>query len=153
MTLAVLAGVAVLLVMNSISRLGIMPSKYLSPNDVQGMAVEHNGKLYTLNFEQQNQLVNILNRSIPVGEELVEKRKIQVDHTPEIKKIIIYRFKAPTLELIPVAYVSKSTSIMQSDSKDKVSMVYSVPEWDQHGLFEESTSDELNKLLFSTYGP
>lgn len=54
----------------------------LSYNDVQGMAVESNGVVYTLNFEQQNQVIAILNR----GEDLA---KMEVD------KLIIYRFKQP----------------------------------------------------------
>lgn len=153
MIFVVLSGFVIILAMNAANFFGVIPSRYLSPNDVRGVAVEHNNKLYTLNFDQQNELVDRLNRSIPVGKKLVEKRKINVDHPPEVQKIIIYRFNASDLELIPVAYVSKSTSIMQDDSQNKISLVYSVPEWNENGLLEESTGDELAKLLYSTYGP
>lgn len=152
MTLAVLAGFAIILLMNAAAFLGVVPYKYISPNDVRGIAVEHNHKLYTLNFAQQNELVDILNRSIPVGQELVEKRKTTLKDAPEIEKIIVYRFNAPDLEIIPVAYVAKTSSVTKADAA-KVSLVYSVPEWNKNGLLEESTSDDLNKLLLTTYGP
>jgi len=153
MTVAVLAGFAIILAMNAISMLGIAPSKYLSPNDVRGVAVEHSGKLYTLNFTQQNELVEILNRLIPVGKDIVEKRKVDAPQESQVSKIIIYRFNAPDLEIIPVAYVSKTTSIMAKQDSNSIRMVLSVPEWNQNGLLEESSSDELQKLLSSTYGP
>lgn len=152
MTFAVLAAVAVLMMMNAASFFGVAPSRYISPNDVRGMAVEHDNNLYTLNFEQQKEFLEILNRSIPVGKELVDKRKVQIEHAPEVQKIIIYRFNASDLEMIPTAFVSKSTSVMPN-AAEKISLVYSVPEWDKNGLFEESTTDDLIKLLSSTYGP
>jgi hypothetical protein len=151
MTFAVLAGFAVILLMNAAAFLGVVPSRHISPNDVRGIAVEHNNKLYTLNFAQQNELVDIFNRSIPVGKELVDKRKITIDNPPEVEKIIIYRFNAPDLEAIPVAYVSKTSSALQNPDAAKISLVYSVPEWNANGLLEESTNDQLNKLLSSTY--
>lgn len=152
MIFAVLAGIAVIMLMNAANFLGVVPSRYISPNDVRGIAVEHNNKLYTLNFEQQKEFLEIINRSIPVGQELVEKRKINLEHPPEVQKIIIYRFNAPDLEMIPTAYVAKTTSVMQ-DAPEKISVIYSVPEWNKNGLLEESTSDDLIRLLSSTYGP
>lgn len=153
MTLAVLGGFATILLMNAAALLGVLPYKYISPNDVRGIAVEHNNKLYTLSFAQQQELVDILNRSIPVGEELVKARKITVENPPQVQKIIVYRFNAPDLEIVPVAYISKTHSIVQKNNAEKYSLVYSVPEWNTNGLLEEATSDELAKLLSSTYGP
>jgi hypothetical protein len=153
MTFAVLAGFAIILIMNAAAFLGVVPSGYLSPNDVRGIAVEHDQKLYTLNFEQQKDLIDIINRFIPVGHELVEKRKVEVEHPPEVKKIIIYRFHGPDLELVPVAFVSKSTSVISNVDESTISIVFSVPEWNKNGLLEESTGDDLTKFLSSTYGP
>lgn len=153
MTLAVLAGFATILVMNAASFLGVIPYRHISPNDVRGIAIEHNHKLYTLNFEQQNALVEIFNRSIPVGKELVDKRKIAVSNAPQVEKMVVYRFNAPDLVATPVAYVSKSSSALQKAETNKISLVYSVPEWNQNGLLEEALSDDLNKLLSSTYSP
>lgn len=63
------------------------PQSVLAYNEVKGMAIESEGKLYTLNFEQQNQVVAALNKK---------------ENIPEIKtcgapgeKLIIYRFNAP----------------------------------------------------------
>lgn len=153
MTVAVLACFAIILMMNAAAFLGITPSRYISPNDVRGIATEHHHKLYTLNFAQQNALIEIFNRSFPVGKEMVEARKVTLSNPPEVEKIIIYRFNAPDLEVLPIAYVSKSTSVLEKNESQKTSLVFSVPEWNANGLLEESTSDELNKLLISTYGP
>jgi hypothetical protein len=153
MTLAVLLGFATILAMNAVAFLGIIPSKHISPNDVRGMAVQHHDQLYTLNFDQQKTFIDILNRSFPVGKELVEKRKVDLKNPPEVQKIIIYRFNAPDLEITPVGYVSKTTSVMDTPDNTHGYMVFSVPEWNQNGLLEESTSDELLKLLPSTYSP
>jgi len=153
MTLAVLAGFATILLMNAAALLGVMPYKYISPYDVRGVAVQHNSKLYTLNFSQQQELVDILNRSIPVGEELVKTRKINLDNPPEVEKIIVYRFNASDLEIVPVAYISKTHSTLKKNDAEKYSVVYSVPEWNINGFLEESTSDDLVKLLSSTYSP
>lgn len=149
MTAVVLGGFAILMAMNFAAMLGIVPSKYISPNDVRGIAVEHNNLLYTLNFEQQNTLVDIFNRAIPVGKELVETRKANTSKAPEIKKIIIYRFDAPDIEIIPIAYVSKSSSAI--NESDHLNLVFSVPEWNRNGLLEEAMSDEMQKVLLTTY--
>lgn len=153
MTVTVLMGFAIILFMNVAAFLGVVPSRYISPNDVRGIAIEHNQKLYTLNFSQQNALIDILNRSFPIGKELVDSRKVTPSHPAEVQKIILYRFNLPDLEINPVAYVYKSTSIMEQEEGNKISLVFSVPEWNANGYLEEATADDLNKLLFSTYGP
>ncbi|MBA3238650.1 MAG: hypothetical protein H0T62_09945 [Parachlamydiaceae bacterium] len=56
----------------------------LSYNDVRGMAVESDGILYTLNFEQQNQVITALNK----GEGFPEMQM----GAPTVDKLIIYRF-------------------------------------------------------------
>jgi hypothetical protein len=63
------------------------PQSVLAYNEVRGMAVESEGVLYTLNFEQQNRVVAALNR----------KEKIPNLETcaPSMDKLIIYRFDAP----------------------------------------------------------
>lgn len=151
MTLTVLLGFAVILFMNAASFLGVVPSRYISPNDVRGIAVEHNHKLYTLNFVQQNEMIDIFNRAFPVGKEIVDTRKTTIQDPPEVQKIIIYRFNAPDIVITPVAFVFKTTSINQKAGSKDVNMVFSVPEWNPNGLLEESTSDQLHKLLSSTY--
>lgn len=151
MTAAVLAGFTIIMIMNFAALLGIVPSRYISPNDVRGMAIEHNSLLYTLNFEQQNTLVDIFNRAIPVGKEIVQSRQTNYPAMPEVKKIIIYRFNAPDIVITPVAFVSKSNSPLKTDSTEHLNLVFSVPEWNPNGLLEEATSDEMQKVLLTTY--
>lgn len=149
MTLAVLGGFAAILLMNMAALFGIIPSRYISPNDVRGIAVEHNQLLYTLNFDQQNAILDIFNRSIPVSKQEVEARKVQAVDPPRVSKIIIYRFNEPDIEITPIAYVAKSTSVIDSNHN----LVFSAPLWNPKGYMEESASDEIEKLLKSTYDP
>lgn len=154
MTIAVLGGFAIILLLNVASLVGVVPSRFISPNDVRGMAVEHHGLLYTLNFNQQNALIEILNRAIPVTQAEVEARKISNDTPIGVKKIIIYQFNAPDIEITSVAYVAKSSSII-GQKNIRTNMVFSAPtSWNPpHGLLEESAADELQKLLLTTFDP
>lgn len=151
MTAVVLGGFTIIMAMNFAALLGIVPSKYISPNDVRGMAVEHNNMLYTLNFEQQNALVDIFNRAIPVSKEIVDARKTNSANLPEVKKIIIYRFNAPDVEITPVAYVAKTSSAIKTETAGHLNIVFSVPLWNPNGYLEEATSDEMQKVLLTTY--
>ncbi|MEI8125413.1 MAG: hypothetical protein WCG42_06640 [Parachlamydiaceae bacterium] len=153
MTIAVLGGFATILLMNVAAMLGVVPSRYISPNDVRGMAVEHNQMLYTLNFEQQNELVDIFNHAIPVGKEVAAARSVTPKQTPDIQKIVIYRFSGPDIVITPVSYVIKSQSVTHSAELEQANLVFSVPEWNANGLLEEATSDKIQKILFTTYDP
>lgn len=153
MTGVVLLGFAIILAMNVASMLGVIPSKYISPNDVSGIAVEHEGKLFTLNFAQQNELVDIFNRSKAISKENFEKRKIQKE-LPNFNKIIVYTFNEKNIEVKPIGYVSNSTSNTQNQNtqiSSNLSMVYSAPDWNKDGFLEESSSNEMLSLLQSTY--
>lgn len=154
MTFVVLGGFSILIIMNLAALLGLVPSKYISPNDVQGMAVEHNNLLYTLNFEQQNALVDIFNRAIPVTQESIDARNAKLNTPPEIQKIIIYRFSGPAIEIKPIAYIAKSTSALDRSQSDfRANLVFSAPAWNPHGLLEEAASDEMHHILHNTYDP
>ena len=78
-------GIIVLFVVNFSSLLMTHSSqdKYLKQTSVKGVAVEYQNLLYTLNFEQQKALVEMLNHSIRVVGVKPDKRK-----KPEISKII-----------------------------------------------------------------
>lgn len=60
-----------------------------SNHDISGIAIIHKGKEYTLNFNQQNQLLKVLNKKRP----LTEMENL------DFEKIIIYRFNKPNLNL------------------------------------------------------
>ncbi len=84
MVIVIIAMIA-LLVINFISRLPkAQNDKVVSRNDVRGIDVEHTGELWTLNFDQQNQLITILNNN-------------PYNHEANGDRIIIYRFNAPDL--------------------------------------------------------
>lgn len=153
MTAVVLGGFTIILAMNFAALLGIVPSRYISANDVRGMAVEHNGKLYTLNFDQQNELVDIFNRAIPVDKEVAEARKLTTSKMPEVSKIIIYRFNDPDIEITPIGFVNKTSSAIKTATPDYPNIVFSAPQWNPKGLLEEATSDEMQKVLLTTYDP
>lgn len=150
MTLAVLAGFGIIMLMNVITMLGIAPAKYISPSDVRGMAVQHDKLLYTLNFEQQNALVEIFNRAFPVSKEDVDARKKNAPKTSNVSKIIIYRFNAPDIEIEPVAFVGKIYSV-DGFSSQRYNLVFSAPEWNPNGLLEEAAQDQMEALLAQTY--
>lgn len=109
--------------------------QYLSPYDVRGMAVVHEGKTYTLNFDQQNRCVAIFNRAIPVGR--IGDPQLQ---KPGFDKLVIYRFQAPDLELIP-------------ESLKEGALVFKVVEWNPSGYIAELSGGDLLHLLTSAYGP
>ena len=108
--------------------------KYLKYNDVRGMAVEYKNKIYTLNFDQQKELIGYLNQSIPVG---LLKNNNGSPKT-EISKIVIYRFGLPDLTLIPIEYSNHR-------------LIFSAPEWNPDGWMKDVSSGALENLLSKTH--
>lgn len=138
MTALVLVGMATLLALNLNSIFTGIPglsTSYLDHNDVKGMAVEHNKMLYTLNFTQQNDIIDILNRSVKLSE--IEPGPRQ---RPTIEHLTIYRFGADNLVLTPIAYVNNN-------------LIYSLPQWNANGFLMETSNGRLQKLLSQTYDP
>ena len=152
MTVAVLAGFATILILNAAALFGFIPPKYISPNDVRGIAIEHDHMLYTLNFQQQNALIYIFNRSHPCRASNVanapETKKLKI--SSGIQKIIIYRFNAPDIEIRPAGYVSKTSDVVGGQANER-SMLFSAPLWNPNGLLEEAAPDDAEALLLTTY--
>lgn len=75
----------ILLVIGLLPRL-LQPAKplILPPNDVRGMAFLSKDQPYTLNFEQQNQIVQAINQ----GEKIPQLQTC----APSADKLVIYRF-------------------------------------------------------------
>lgn len=137
LTAIVLISMAALLTLNlsSILRGEPLTQDYIRRNHVRGMAVEHHQLLYTLNFQQQNDILDILNRAIRVTE-IKGKRE-----EPLIEKIVIYQFdNQPDLILKPIAYVNDD-------------LVFSIPEWNPDGYLMEVSAGRLHQLLSQTYDP
>ncbi len=109
---------------------------YLRYNDVRGMAVSHNQLLYTLNFKQQNTIIDILNKAVRTDEIKPGNRQ-----NPNIDKLIIYLFdNKPDLVLNPIAYVDQD-------------LIFSVPQWGENGFLMELSEGRLKQLLSQTYDP
>src|SRR5271157_3993529 len=105
-TSLVILGMLILLGLNMTAIMSGKPEneKFLRYNHVRGMAVNHNQVLYTLNFTQQNKVIDILNRSVRVVGVKPGKRE-----KPAIDQIIVYQFNGkPDLIINPVAYVDKN---------------------------------------------
>ena len=113
------------------------PKRFLTPTDVRGMAVEHNGKLFTLNFDQQNHVVAVLNQAVKVGSEKYFEAE-DVDFGYE--RLLIYRFEEPDLEMTPLAFINQQ-------------LLFRLPEWNPNGLIRETGPGELDYLLSQTYDP
>lgn len=143
---AVIAGFIILMGMNIAGTFGLLPAKYIAPDDVKGVAIEHDGKMYTLNFEQQKKVLDILNRTIVVTGE--EAKKINPTLPVDVSKIVIYRFKGDDIDVKPVGYVG-------NDSKNPIdrimTMVFSVPAWNKKSYLEESFPNEMMHVLSTTF--
>lgn len=119
---------------NSILKGKVVEEAYLKYNSVKGMAVERNKLLYTLNFDQQNEIVSILNRSVRVLGVKPNKRE-----KPKIDKLVIYQFgENPDIIITPIAYIDKN-------------LVYSAPAWSPDNYLMELSDGQLSKLIAQTY--
>lgn len=93
-------GITTLILATLLVFIGLIPTwqhprkqAVLSYNDVQGMAIESQGQLYTLNFEQQNLVVGSLN--------LKEGIPPLTTCAPTIDRLIVYRFNQPDWVINP----------------------------------------------------
>lgn len=136
MTALVLLGMGVLFVINFNSILGGKPigQTYLEYNDVRGIAIKHKDSLYTLNFSQQNQLIDFINQSIKIQD--YEKQSIS---KPDFQQIIIYLFNGkPDLILEPVGYMNEN-------------LIYTNKEWNPSGYMRDVSAGSLKRFLSETY--
>ena len=126
-------GMVLIVVLNftGISQNSITTEKYINPNQVRGIDVVHAGKLWTLNFDQQNKLLSLLNGSSPI-EGHFNPQKF------DFEKIIVYLFNRPDLIITPIHTIDNS-------------LIFSAPEWKSNSDFKESKPGEIQKLLSSTY--
>lgn len=134
MTAVVVVGIFILLTMNFIQF--IMPSSHgrLALGDINGMAIEHNRTLYTLNLAQQMEVAAILNAASPTSFKTTSGQ----ESPKNIQTIFIYGFgTTPTIEIVPLSYVNNN-------------LVFAVPDWD-NSEFIESSNGKLKELLANSY--
>jgi hypothetical protein len=134
MIFIVLSCISLILVLN-VAEIFSSPlnEKYIAYNDVRGVAVEKNNLLYTLNFDQQNQLIEYLNMAMPVGKTALMQTKTPLNFT----KIIVYRFNKSDLIMTP----------LEINNQD---LVFSIPDWNPNGYIKDITLGKLNALIAET---
>jgi hypothetical protein len=135
-SLLVIIGLCVLFTINisSIMKGKNVDETYVKYNGVRGMAIEHNKLLYTLNFDQQNDVIGMLNRSVRVVGVKPDKRQ-----KPDIEKLVIYQFgDKPDIIITPIAYINNN-------------LVYSAPAWNVDNYLMELSDGGLQKLIAQTY--
>jgi hypothetical protein len=137
LTTLVILGMLVLLSLNLTNILvDQAPNQtYLKYNNVRGMEVFHNQMPYTLNFKQQNSIIDILNLAVPINEIPQGKRQI-----PNFGKLVIYQFQeGPEIVLTPITYDANKN------------LIFSAPTWVSDGYLKEISEGEFQKLLSQTY--
>lgn len=110
--------------------------QFLGRSDVRGIAVEHQGLNYTLNFEQQNEFIDSINKALPVGEGALSHRNPPINFT----KITVYRFNQPDLNFLPIEINNES-------------LTFSVTGLTTPKLLMDVTAGRLSNLIASTYDP
>lgn len=138
LTSLVVLAMLVLLGLNLTSILTGQPEDqtYLKYNQVRGIAIEHQQLLYTLNFKQQNRVIELLNKAVHVIGVKPGKRQL-----PSIDKIIVYQFDGqPDIIIKPIAYVDQN-------------LVFSIPQWEKDRYLMELSDGDLHKLLSQAYDP
>lgn len=141
-TLSILAtivgcGVALLLLINTRDFLTREPpKKYITQDDVRGMAILHKKKLYTLNFDQQKEAIHLLNLATASSQIQGTISK----ETPDFSKIVIYVFDGDPIEIIPLAWEDHA-------------LVFSAPLWHRDGYLRDTSNGKLYDLLKNTYDP
>jgi hypothetical protein len=136
LTALVILGMLILFALNMTDILtGKPPNQvYLKYHDVRGMAVGHHRLHYTLNFKQQNTVIDILNSAVPITEIKSHNRE-----PANIDTLIIYQFQnMPDVVLTPIAYIDQN-------------LVFSAPKWVPNGYLMELSEGDLKKLLSQTY--
>lgn len=108
--------------------------KFISQNEVRGMAVVHEGKEYTLNFDQQTRAVNLINQSIRIRKATIAQENLL--NNPY--SVTLYRFDAPDINIRPLALIDRQ-------------LIFEVKEWNPEGAIRETGPGELHKLFTSLF--
>ncbi len=133
--LPILIGLMVLLfVRNAVQEYNpTTTASQIAINDVRGSEVVYRGKSYTLSFEQQQGLVELLNRSVHVTRLRDKKAPFS-----GIEEIVIYRFGDKPLKITPV------------DIGDDAAY-FRAPQLHPEGFLMDTSAGTLWTLLQQTY--
>lgn len=89
----------------------------LIPKEIQGSSITDNQKTYTLNFEQQNTLINWINQSEPFSGNLDSLE------LTSIEKITLHLFNKPDIDLYPSGLIENQFLFFSPTWKDKGQMI------------------------------
>ena len=108
---------------------------FISLTDVDGVGIIHKGVEYTLNFEEQNTLIDSLNRAVHI------ERPRSIVSTSELpfSGIKIYPFKGDAIELKLVGISSDQECIFKLTNAGKTTYL------------KETTVGQLLNMLKNTY--
>lgn len=133
MTIALLAGIGLLFVMNMTPVLDSLnfEKNRLELNDVQAISIEKDGKQHVLNLQQQVELVKYLNLAVPVEKKTYENQTDQID----FERIVISRLKnQPEVVITPVGYIRNN-------------LLFSAPSWNPKGYMRDLSDGGLKKII------
>lgn len=129
---------SLLILITSLFYLRTPPSqKLLSYNDVNGIAIEKNNVFYTLNFQQQNELIGFLNHAAIIDPPLWSEGSGQHVAKPSYTKIAIYRFDNADIEISPLAYIDGQ-------------LLFTSPAWFDGKQLIDTSNGALKQLLENT---
>lgn len=107
----------------------------IAKKEVRGVSIEHKGKVYTLNFDQQNAVIEVFNNALKVGpESYFPKDKKSFEFT----RVLVHRFDKPDLEMTPYGYTAGE-------------LLYRIPALYSEGLFEEAGPRPITPILKEAY--
>ncbi len=110
-------------------------SGYLDPYKIRGTELVFKGKPYTLNFEQQQEAVELINRCIPIG-----KLRGSPIPPPGMDKIVVYLFDKKPVELTPI-----------NVSQDE--FTFKAPALNSEGYLLDVSAGRLWRLLETAHDP
>lgn len=109
--------------------------KFFSLNGVQGVSIDHKGKEYTFNFQQQNTLLRLLNQSVSIPKEEAQTvNKVSLPYG----SLTIFRFGKPPIKITPVGFINQQ-------------MILDAPELNPSGWIREIGPGDLDPLMRQTY--
>lgn len=104
--------------------------------DLKGSAIFHKNTPYTLNFDQQQILIEYLNRAAKV-----KKSDFTIEtSTFPYERIVLYRFEGGNIELIPVMLKEKN-------------IVFNIPKISEDSYFLEMSGGQLANVLNGAFDP
>ncbi len=130
-----IAGVVFLLTLNTLPFL--MSGKelrHLEHQKIKGTSVSYEGKNYTLNYNQQIELIEGLNAAIPIG-----KGEFKPKDMPDMGQFeIVFFDETPKLILKPAGVIGNN-------------LVFNIPEWNKEGWIKDVTDGKLLHLLENSH--